>query len=71
MTPISNIVSAYNRFLDGDEYGEAVECSVNDQILVPRPEYLNGRKSKRACTVWDPLFKMYHHENSGLNDAIP
>lgn len=70
MTPESNIVSAYNRFLDGEEYGEAVECSANEQLLVPKPEYLNGRISRRACTVWDPLFKMYHHEISELPDAI-
>ncbi|KAF2837877.1 15-hydroxyprostaglandin dehydrogenase [Patellaria atrata CBS 101060] len=73
LTPVSSIVSAYNRFLDGDDSlnGEALECAADKQMFVPRPEYLNGGISKRACTVWDPLFKMYHHELSELPDAIP
>jgi len=74
LTPISTITSAYMKFLndeDGSLSGEAIECSVEKHFFVPRPEYLNGRVSKRACTVWDPLFKMMHHESSGLPDAIP
>lgn len=62
------------KFLDdqnGDLYGQAIECSVDKHFFVPWPEYINGAASKRACTVWDPLFKMMHHENSELEDAIP
>ncbi|KAF2399363.1 NAD(P)-binding protein [Trichodelitschia bisporula] len=73
LTPVESIVRAYRTFLDDDTglSGEAIECSVNEHIFVPRPEYLNGAASKRACTVWDPLFKMYHGEGSELPDAIP
>jgi hypothetical protein len=56
LTPISQITSAYFKFLDhGDASlsGEALECAGKEQMLVPRPEYLNGAISKRACTVWD------------------
>ncbi|KAJ9665476.1 hypothetical protein H2201_004358 [Coniosporium apollinis] len=74
LTPIDQIVKAYNTFLDDDEgscVGEAIECSVDKHCWVPRPEYLNGKFTKRAVTVWDPLFKMYHGELSELPDAIP
>ncbi|KAH6998970.1 hypothetical protein BKA56DRAFT_639497 [Ilyonectria sp. MPI-CAGE-AT-0026] len=71
MTPIGTIVAAYNKCLeDRSLSGEAIECSVDKLLLVPRPEYQNGPVSKRAVTVWDPLFKMYHHELSQLPDAI-
>ncbi|KAH8738224.1 15-hydroxyprostaglandin dehydrogenase [Ilyonectria robusta] len=71
MTPIATIVAAYNKCLEDHSLsGEAIECSVDKLLLVPRPEYQNGRVSKRAVTVWDPLFKMYHHELSQLPDAI-
>jgi len=73
LTPISTIISAYARFLNDDEnslFGEAIECSADKQLFVPRPEFLNGMVSRRACTVWDPLFKMLHGEESGLEDAI-
>jgi hypothetical protein len=59
MTPISQIVSAYMRFLDHPDTslsGEALECAANEQIFVPRPGYLNGKISQRACTVWDVSF---------------
>jgi hypothetical protein len=56
---------------EGNLVGEAIECTADKQFFVPKPEYLNGAISKRACTVWDPLFKMMHYENSGLPDAIP
>ncbi|KAJ2904889.1 hypothetical protein MKZ38_006930 [Zalerion maritima] len=73
MTPISTIVSAYHKCTDDGSAlcGEAIECSADKHFMVPRPEYLNGRVSRRATTVWDPLFKMYHGEGSGLPDAIP
>jgi len=72
VTSVSTIVAAYDEFLseDNQHIGEAVECSVNKHLLVPRPGYVNGGFSKRAVTVWDPLFKELHGENSGLPDAI-
>jgi len=72
LTPIATIVKAYDTFLSDDNHqtGEAVECSVDKLYVVPQTKYANGRASKRACTVWEPLFKMLHSENSGLDDAI-
>ncbi|KAG7133982.1 Short-chain dehydrogenase/reductase ascJ like protein [Verticillium longisporum] len=71
MTPISSIVAAYNTFLEDDTLsGQAIECSAEKRLFVPAMEPLNGHVSKRAVTVWEPLFKMYHHEGSGLPDAI-
>ncbi|EGY15397.1 uncharacterized protein VDAG_06251 [Verticillium dahliae VdLs.17] len=71
MTPFSSIVAAYNMFLEDDTLsGQAIECSAGKRLFVPTTEPLNGHVSKRAVTVWQPLFKMYHHEGSGLPDAI-
>jgi hypothetical protein len=72
LTPVSTIVSAYNTALEDDSMvGEALECSVDKIIVLPKPELANGRFSKRAVTVWDPLFKMLHNnEPSELPDAI-
>lgn len=73
LTPIATIVKAYDAFLDdgNQQTGQAVECSVDKLYVVPQTEYANGRFSKRAVTVWEPLFKMLHSEDSGLEDAIP
>ncbi|KAF2741428.1 15-hydroxyprostaglandin dehydrogenase [Polyplosphaeria fusca] len=72
LTPVSTIVAAYKRCLnDASVFGKVIECSAAQQFLLETPELANGRVSKRAVTVWDPLFKMYHHELSGLPDAIP
>lgn len=72
VTPISTVTSAYTKFLDDSSlYGQAIECSVEKHLFFNDPEMLNGAKTIRAVTVWDPLFKMMHHENSGLPDAIP
>lgn len=74
MTPISCIVSAYHTFLDdekGELYGKAIECSAEKHFFVEELPLANGAVSKRAVTVWEPLFKMSHHELSGLPDAIP
>ncbi|KAH6665415.1 hypothetical protein B0J14DRAFT_521934 [Halenospora varia] len=73
LTPVDTIVRAYDHFLadDNQQTGEALECSVKDHFLIPKQEYVNGRFSARACTVWDPLFKMMHGQNSGLPEAIP
>lgn len=62
MTPVSAIVSAYVRFLDHEDAslsGEALECAADKQIFCPRPEYLNGNISQRACTVWDVSLRFW------------
>lgn len=74
ITPAETIVRAYEQFLDEEgegRAGEIVECSADKIVTLKPPELGNGRVSKRAVTVWDPLFKMSHGENSGLADAIP
>jgi hypothetical protein len=72
LTPISTIVDAYNKCLDDDSLtGQAIECSQDKLFFSQQPEYLNGRFSKRAATVWDPLFVMMHDEPSDLPEAIP
>lgn len=72
MTPKSTIVRAYNEFLnDKSRFGQAVECSVDKILLLEEPPLGNGRFTKRSCTVWDPLFKQMHGENSDLEQAIP
>ena len=72
LTPVATIVAAYLRLLnDHSLTGQAIECSAEKLLFSHQPEYLNGRISKRATTVWDPLFKMMHSELSGLADAIP
>jgi hypothetical protein len=71
MTPISTIIAAYNKFLDDSSLnGEAIEGSAEKLLIHPRQGLLNGRVTKRAVTVWDPLFKHYHSELSELPDAI-
>jgi len=72
LTPISTIVAAYDKFLseENQQTGEAIECSVDKLYIIPQTEYANGRVSKRAATVWEPLFKIMHSEVSGLSDAI-
>jgi hypothetical protein len=51
--------------------GEALECSANKLIYYHLPEYGNGPITQRAVTVWEPLFRMLHGEDSHLPDAIP
>ncbi|KAJ4374074.1 hypothetical protein N0V83_002813 [Neocucurbitaria cava] len=47
------------RFLEDDTlYGRVVECSADKHFFLEPPTLANGRVSKRAVTVWDPLFKM-------------
>lgn len=71
LTPIATIVKAYEKFLSDDGlWGQAVECSVDRLIFSEQPGYLDGAYSKRATTVWDPLFQTMHHESSQLPDAI-
>ena len=60
LTPVSTIVSAYERFLDDDIlYGRVLECSADQHFFLEPPSLANGHVSRRAVTVWDPLFKMW------------
>lgn len=51
--------------------GVGLECSAEKVLEISPPQLLNGRVSQRSVTVWEPLFKTYHKEVSGLPDAIP
>lgn len=70
-TPIETVVKAYDLCLkDPSINGELIECSADKHFFLPRPEMANGLVTKRACTVWDPLFRIKHGEDSDLPDAI-
>jgi hypothetical protein len=73
LTPISTIIAAHDRFIEDESgaAGQALEGSADKLIYYDLPEYGNGYKTKRAVTVWEPLFKMMHGENSEMPDAIP
>ncbi|KAK4575032.1 hypothetical protein LTR86_000882 [Recurvomyces mirabilis] len=71
LTPVSTIVEAYMRLIEGDETGQGIEASVDKLLAFQEPPLLNGSHTKRAITVWEPLFKKMHGRYSGLIDAIP
>ncbi|PKY07417.1 NAD(P)-binding protein [Aspergillus campestris IBT 28561] len=73
LTPVKTLLDAYQIFLEDTTgiAGELLECSAGKHIFYPSPEYGNGHVTKRAVTVWEPLFNIMHGENSGLPDAIP
>lgn len=71
-TPVETVVEAYELCLmDHSMNGMLIECSQDKHFFLPPPEFANGAVTKRACTVWEPLFKTRHHEESGLPGAIP
>jgi NAD(P)-dependent dehydrogenase (short-subunit alcohol dehydrogenase family) len=59
LTPQSTIAAAYERCLNDESlFGKVIECSADKQFFLDPPSLANGKISKRACTVWEPLFKM-------------
>lgn len=71
---MSTVLRAYDEFLNdvkNEKTGKAVEASVDSLFYYELPEMQNGFKTKRAVTVWDPLYVMLHGEPSGMEDAIP
>jgi hypothetical protein len=73
LAPVSAIVAACHKLLSdaNRQTGQAIECSAEKRMIVPQTPYMNGRISKRAVTVWEPLFKTSHGEDSNIEDAIP
>ncbi|KAF2764544.1 NAD(P)-binding protein [Teratosphaeria nubilosa] len=73
LTPVSTIIAAHDRFIEDESgvCGQALEGSVDKLVYYDLPGYGNGYRTKRAVTVWEPLFKMTHGEGSELPDAIP
>lgn len=71
LTSVKIVTDAYLRLLDDESmYGQAIECSADKQLLFEASPMLNGSVTKRAVTVWEPLFETLHGEVSGLPDAI-
>ena len=70
---MQTVLDAYDVFLEDatGKAGELLECSANKLIYYEPPALGNGRITKRAVTVWEPLFRMMHGEDSGLPDAVP
>lgn len=75
MTPVGTIVRAYDGFLaEGDaRFGVVAECSgeLVSELDYSQLKFKNGRPSERSVTVWDPLFRDMHGEDSGLAEALP
>lgn len=73
LTPVQTILKAYDTFLEDSTgmAGELLECSAEKLIYYPMPKPGNGHITQRATTVWEPLFRMMHGEDSKLSEAIP
>jgi hypothetical protein len=69
---METITSAYAKLLDDESlFGQAIEGSTDKHFFFPDPPLMNGAATKRAITVWDPLFELSHGELSQLPNAIP
>ena len=70
---MQTILKGYETFLEDSTgmAGELLECSADKLIYYQMPELGNGHTTKRAVTVWEPLFRIMHGEVSNLPDAIP
>ena len=47
-----------------------MEASRDQLLPTHQPPYADGNFSKRASTVFDPLFEMIHGQPSGLEDIV-
>ncbi|KAE8383614.1 hypothetical protein BDV26DRAFT_287442 [Aspergillus bertholletiae] len=72
-TPMKTVLDAVQIFIEDKTglAGKLLECSADKLISYNPPEMGNGHITKRAATVWEPLFRLVHGENSDLPDAIP
>ena len=70
---MKTVLDAVQIFLEDETgmAGELLECSADKLIYHHLPEYGNGHITQRAVTVWEPLFRILHGEDSHLPDAIP
>jgi hypothetical protein len=73
LTPVQTILNGFETFWEDSSgmAGELLECSADKLIFYHMPQPGNGHITKRATTVWEPLFRMMHGEDSKLPDAIP
>lgn len=67
------VMRAFETFLEDETgmAGEMLECSAQQQVFYPMPAPGNGQATTRAVTVWEPLFRMMHGDDSRLASAIP
>lgn len=72
VTSIQTVLEAFQVFLEDTTgmTGELLECSGTRLVFYPMPAPGNGRVTQRAVTVWEPLFRMMHGDDSRLETAI-
>ena len=70
---MQTVFEAFQVFLDDTTgmTGQMLECSGDQLVFYPMPNPGNGRVTTRAVTVWEPLFRMMHGDDSRLENAIP
>ena len=70
---MSTIMEGHDRFIEDDSgmTGQLLEGSSDKLIYYDMPAFGNGYKTKRAVTIWEPLFRMMHGEDSEMEGAIP
>lgn len=69
---MQTILEGYETFLEDSTgmAGELLECSADNLIYYQMPKPGNGHITERAVTVWEPLFRIMHGEDSNLPDVI-
>ena len=71
LTPRSIVLAGYLKFLDDPSLnGQIIEASRDQLLFQQMPPYADGEYSKRASTVFDPLFEMVHGQPSKLHDIV-
>ena len=71
MTPVENIVSGYNKFLnDPSLNGQLLECHRTNQSFLPDAPYSDGDSLRFTSTVYEGYFVHLHGENSGIPGAV-
>ncbi|CAG8107319.1 unnamed protein product [Penicillium salamii] len=72
LTPMQTILDGFETFLNDSTgmAGELLEGSANRLIFYHLPKPGNGHITLRATTVWEPLFRAMHGEDSQLPGAI-
>lgn len=72
VTPVETIIKAHDEFIDDERgmAGQTLEGSADQLVYYDMPEPGNVYKTKRATTVWEPLFRAMDGENLDLPDAI-
>lgn len=66
------VLEAFHVFLEDTTgmTGQLLECSGDRLVFYPMPAPGNGRVTQRAVTVWEPLFRHLHGDDSRLETAL-